>query len=240
MRTYTDNMANCLFILSLLPVSLPSSVSHSHSISLILPSSSQSGALHLHISLALSHFIFFVLSLPPPVFFSYSSFSPDVPRLFIVSLLLTTVFSPFLSFSLFLSVHIPSVNRSSHLPLPRLPPTEPFSADVWVMMFVMLLLVSAMAVFIFEYFSPVGYNRCLADGKGERPQLDTQTLADTHTETLWWGGRVNSDAVWYCRCKWKQTPSLFCVKFNANQIKVVHITWKCLQLMHMSFIPNRG
>lgn len=37
------------------------------------------------------------------------------------------------------------------------------------MMFVMLLLVSAMAVFIFEYFSPVGYNRCLADGKGEKP-----------------------------------------------------------------------
>lgn len=31
----------------------------------------------------------------------------------------------------------------------------------------MLLLVSAIAVFIFEYFSPVGYNRCLADGKGE-------------------------------------------------------------------------
>uniref|UniRef100_A0AAX7THR0 Glutamate receptor n=1 Tax=Astatotilapia calliptera TaxID=8154 RepID=A0AAX7THR0_ASTCA len=42
---------------------------------------------------------------------------------------------------------------------------EPFSADVWVMMFVMLLLVSAVAVFIFEYFSPVGYNRCLADGR---------------------------------------------------------------------------
>ncbi|XP_041942545.1 glutamate receptor ionotropic, NMDA 2B [Alosa sapidissima] len=42
---------------------------------------------------------------------------------------------------------------------------EPFSADVWVMMFVMLLLVSAMAVFVFEYFSPVGYNRCLADGR---------------------------------------------------------------------------
>ncbi|XP_034046436.1 glutamate receptor ionotropic, NMDA 2B-like [Thalassophryne amazonica] len=42
---------------------------------------------------------------------------------------------------------------------------EPFSADVWVMMFVMLLLVSAVAVFVFEYFSPVGYNRCLADGK---------------------------------------------------------------------------
>ncbi|XP_073698873.1 glutamate receptor, ionotropic, N-methyl D-aspartate 2B, genome duplicate b [Garra rufa] len=44
---------------------------------------------------------------------------------------------------------------------------EPFSADVWVMMFVMLLIVSAVAVFVFEYFSPVGYNRCLADGRGE-------------------------------------------------------------------------
>uniref|UniRef100_A0A8C1PY76 Glutamate receptor n=1 Tax=Cyprinus carpio TaxID=7962 RepID=A0A8C1PY76_CYPCA len=43
---------------------------------------------------------------------------------------------------------------------------EPFSADVWVMMFVMLLIVSAVAVFVFEYFSPVGYNRCLADGRG--------------------------------------------------------------------------
>lgn len=54
------------------------------------------------------------------------------------------------------------------LSLPACPP-EPFSADVWVMMFVMLLLVSAFAVFIFEYFSPVGYNRCLADGRGEGP-----------------------------------------------------------------------
>ncbi|KAK0138076.1 Glutamate receptor ionotropic, NMDA 2B [Merluccius polli] len=42
---------------------------------------------------------------------------------------------------------------------------EPFSADVWVMMFVMLLMVSAVAVFAFEYISPVGYNRCLADGR---------------------------------------------------------------------------
>uniref|UniRef100_A0A670J7G5 Glutamate receptor n=1 Tax=Podarcis muralis TaxID=64176 RepID=A0A670J7G5_PODMU len=32
---------------------------------------------------------------------------------------------------------------------------EPFSASVWVMMFVMLLIVSAIAVFVFEYFSPV-------------------------------------------------------------------------------------
>ena len=44
---------------------------------------------------------------------------------------------------------------------------EPISADVWVMMFVMLLIVSAVAVFVFEYFSPVGYNRCLADGRGK-------------------------------------------------------------------------
>ena len=47
------------------------------------------------------------------------------------------------------------------------PSPEPFSADVWVMMFVMLLIVSAVAVFVFEYFSPVGYNRCLADGRGK-------------------------------------------------------------------------
>nr|XP_006008257.1 PREDICTED: glutamate receptor ionotropic, NMDA 2A [Latimeria chalumnae] len=42
---------------------------------------------------------------------------------------------------------------------------EPFSASVWVMMFVMLLIVSAVAVFIFEYVSPVGYNRNLAQGR---------------------------------------------------------------------------
>jgi ionotropic glutamate receptor NMDA 2A len=35
------------------------------------------------------------------------------------------------------------------------------------MMFVMLLIVSAIAVFVFEYFSPVGYNRNLAKGKGK-------------------------------------------------------------------------
>lgn len=47
-------------------------------------------------------------------------------------------------------------------------PIEPFSASVWVMMFVMLLIVSAIAVFVFEYFSPVGYNRNLAKGKGKK------------------------------------------------------------------------
>lgn len=64
-------------------------------------------------------------------------------------------------------------------PLPALCVSEPFSADVWVMMFVMLLMVSAVAVFVFEYFSPVGYNRCLADGRGER----THTSTNTHTHT---------------------------------------------------------
>lgn len=34
------------------------------------------------------------------------------------------------------------------------------------MMFVMLLLVTAMAVFMFEYISPLGFNRNLAQGKG--------------------------------------------------------------------------
>ncbi|MBN3313608.1 NMDE1 protein, partial [Atractosteus spatula] len=42
---------------------------------------------------------------------------------------------------------------------------EPFSASVWVMMFVMLLIVTAMAVFIFEYVSPLGFNRNLAQGR---------------------------------------------------------------------------
>lgn len=51
-------------------------------------------------------------------------------------------------------------------------PAEPFSASVWVMMFVMLLIVSAIAVFVFEYFSPVGYNRNLAGGKGENAFLN--------------------------------------------------------------------
>ncbi|KAL4624488.1 glutamate receptor ionotropic, NMDA 2A-like [Arapaima gigas] len=42
---------------------------------------------------------------------------------------------------------------------------EPFSASVWVMMFVMLLIVTAIAVFVFEYISPLGFNRNLAQGK---------------------------------------------------------------------------
>ncbi|MEQ2232362.1 Glutamate receptor ionotropic, NMDA 2A, partial [Ilyodon furcidens] len=46
---------------------------------------------------------------------------------------------------------------------------EPFSASVWVMMFVMLLIVTAIAVFLFEFVSPLGFNRNLAQGKG-RPE----------------------------------------------------------------------
>ena len=47
------------------------------------------------------------------------------------------------------------------------PPSEPYSPAVWVMMFVMCLTVVAVTVFIFEYFSPVGYNRSLAAGQRE-------------------------------------------------------------------------
>ncbi|KAJ8268386.1 hypothetical protein COCON_G00135580 [Conger conger] len=42
---------------------------------------------------------------------------------------------------------------------------EPYSPAVWVMMFVMCLTVVAVTVFIFEFFSPVGYNRNLQSGK---------------------------------------------------------------------------
>ncbi|XP_028827814.1 LOW QUALITY PROTEIN: glutamate receptor ionotropic, NMDA 2A [Denticeps clupeoides] len=42
---------------------------------------------------------------------------------------------------------------------------EPFSASVWVMMFVMLLIVTAISVFLFEFISPLGFNRNLAQGK---------------------------------------------------------------------------
>uniref|UniRef100_H3DLG1 Glutamate receptor n=1 Tax=Tetraodon nigroviridis TaxID=99883 RepID=H3DLG1_TETNG len=42
---------------------------------------------------------------------------------------------------------------------------EPYSPAVWVMMFVMCLSVVAVTVFIFEFFSPVGYNRSLQTAK---------------------------------------------------------------------------
>lgn len=52
-------------------------------------------------------------------------------------------------------------------------PPEPYSPAVWVMMFVMCLTVVAVTVFIFEYLSPVGYNRSLATGKRESPSSST-------------------------------------------------------------------
>ncbi|XP_053578004.1 glutamate receptor ionotropic, NMDA 2C [Bombina bombina] len=42
---------------------------------------------------------------------------------------------------------------------------EPYSPAVWMMMFVMCLSVVAVTVFIFEYFSPMGYDRDLNNGK---------------------------------------------------------------------------
>ncbi|XP_026869129.2 glutamate receptor ionotropic, NMDA 2C [Electrophorus electricus] len=42
---------------------------------------------------------------------------------------------------------------------------EPYSPAVWVMMFVMCLTVVAVTVFVFEYFSPIGYNRSLVSAK---------------------------------------------------------------------------
>lgn len=51
--------------------------------------------------------------------------------------------------------------------VPPPPPAEPYSPAVWVMMFVMCLTVVAVTVFVFEYFSPVGYNRSLVSAKCE-------------------------------------------------------------------------
>ncbi|KFW83483.1 Glutamate receptor ionotropic, NMDA 2C, partial [Manacus vitellinus] len=51
---------------------------------------------------------------------------------------------------------------------------EPYSPAVWVMMFVMCLTVVAITVFVFEYFSPVGYNQNLTSGK--RPGGPTFTI----------------------------------------------------------------
>lgn len=46
------------------------------------------------------------------------------------------------------------------------------------MMFVMCLTVVAVTVFIFEYLSPVGYNRSLATGKRESPSSVTSEHPD--------------------------------------------------------------
>uniref|UniRef100_A0A3Q3D8H8 Glutamate receptor ionotropic, NMDA 2A n=1 Tax=Hippocampus comes TaxID=109280 RepID=A0A3Q3D8H8_HIPCM len=51
------------------------------------------------------------------------------------------------------------------------PHAQPYSPAVWVMMFVMCLTVVAITVFVFEYCSPVGYNRSLVSAKGEASTL---------------------------------------------------------------------
>lgn len=62
--------------------------------------------------------------------------------------------------------------------------SEPYSPAVWVMMFVMCLTVVAITVFVFEYFSPVGYNRSLVSAKGQcSPSLlhyNTPPIIHTH------------------------------------------------------------
>lgn len=149
------NVANRLFILPSLFPSLslcPLTFSTPTPFPCLLLPPLNLPAPHLHISAALSGFIR-PLPLSPPT-------SSDVPLVFLTLYFLATLFLYAVA-----SLHPPGP-PSSLLPLCVSSP-EPFSADVWVMMFVMLLLVSAIAVFIFEYFSPVGYNRCLADGKGE-------------------------------------------------------------------------
>lgn len=55
-------------------------------------------------------------------------------------------------------------------------PVEPYSPAVWVMMFVMCLTVVAITVFVFEYCSPVGYNRSLVTAKGESYLPPTSTF----------------------------------------------------------------
>lgn len=61
--------------------------------------------------------------------------------------------------------------------------SEPFSASVWVMMFVMLLIVTAIAVFLFEFISPLGFNRNLAQGKG-RPTHAHKHSQRYHTTVI--------------------------------------------------------
>lgn len=54
---------------------------------------------------------------------------------------------------------------------------EPYSPAVWVMMFVMCLSVVAVTVFIFEFFSPVGYNRSLQTAKSKTANQPPPPLA---------------------------------------------------------------
>ncbi|MGH0156187.1 UNVERIFIED_CONTAM: hypothetical protein FKN15_048908 [Acipenser sinensis] len=62
---------------------------------------------------------------------------------------------------------------------------SPSAFLVWVMMFVMCLTVVAVTVFIFEFLSPVGYNRSLASGRHEIEML----------ERLWLSGICHNDKI---------------------------------------------
>ncbi|XP_031421710.1 glutamate receptor ionotropic, NMDA 2C [Clupea harengus] len=60
---------------------------------------------------------------------------------------------------------------------------EPYSPAVWVMMFVMCLTVVAITVFVFEYLSPMGYNRSLISAKA----LGGPTFTIGKSVWLLWG-----------------------------------------------------
>lgn len=77
---------------------------------------------------------------------------------------------------------------------------EPYSPAVWVMMFVMCLTVVAVTVFIFEYLSPVGYNRSLATGKRESPSC--LTLCRTIFPSSPWN-RAKSGSPFSAPGEWK-------------------------------------
>jgi len=86
-----------------------------------------------------------------------------------------------------------SVFLSSSLSL-----SEPYSPAVWVMMFVMCLTVVAVTVFVFEYFSPVGYNRSLVSAKGQcsPPLLTLQDPSQMSETVATWNSVHQSWQVW--------------------------------------------
>uniref|UniRef100_A0A3Q2YV66 Glutamate receptor n=1 Tax=Hippocampus comes TaxID=109280 RepID=A0A3Q2YV66_HIPCM len=64
---------------------------------------------------------------------------------------------------------------------------EPFSASVWVMMFVMLLIVTAIAVFLFEFVSPLGFNRAQRRQPGHPPLSQPPRRRGDGAVWLLWG-----------------------------------------------------
>lgn len=83
---------------------------------------------------------------------------------------------------------------------------EPYSPAVWVMMFVMCLTVVAVTVFIFEYLSPVGYNRSLATGKRESPSYPTLQRT-VFPSSLW--GKARNGRPFSSPEEWKDCEVLF-------------------------------